>query len=207
MNAGVILLCAGQQSRLAHLGYPKQMIAVAGEPILLRTVRLVREVADRPICVATSGGPLSDVCREHGLSECLVTERSLWRSLERVMRVQRWDQATALLGDVCWSRRLLRYWMQSCSQRPTLYCARLCASTVTGKPYAEHFAVQCTTADLRRLDTRRFNNLRDAARTNVFGGHRAIEQPWDDFTEDFDTPEDVERIVPLLSELVALEAA
>lgn len=207
MSDGVILLCAGQQRRLAHLGYPKQMIAVAGEPILLRTVRLVREVSDLPICVATSGGPLSDVCREHGLAECFALERSLLCGAESVMRAQRWDSATVLLGDVCWSRRMIRHWLRACAERPTLYCARLGPSTITGKAYGEHFAIQCTREDLRRLDARRFFTLRAATRTQVFGGSRAIEQPWDDFTEDFDTPQDVEYLMPLLSELVTREAA
>jgi hypothetical protein len=84
-------------------------------------------------------------------------------------------------------------------------CARHGASEVTGKPYSEHFGCNATLEDLRRLDARRYFCLADAARNNVFGDDRMIEQPRTDFTEDFDTFADVTRLVPLLSECIERE--
>jgi len=204
----VILLCAGEQHRLCKLGYPKQLIRIAAEPILARTVRLVRELLGVPkICVAAAEGVFSGVCAELELCEHVVSGTPLLLSAERIMRAEGFKRAVVLLGDVCWSRALLTHWLDACQKAPTLACARLGPSLVTGKPYSEHFACNCTLEDLRRLDARRFQCLEDAARTNVFGAERLILQPPDDFTEDFDTPEDVVRLQPLLTELALREAA
>jgi len=207
--AAVILLCGGQQQRLFDLGYPKQLIRVAGEPILARTARLVRSLmSDVEIYVAAAAdGTLSGTCREHDLVECVVPHEPMLLNVQRVMESQGLEQATVFLGDVCWSRSLLAKWLDECSNRSTLFCARLGPSAVTGKAYSEHFAIHCTLSDLHRLDARRFFRLEDAARTNVFGAERLVAQPEGDFTEDFDTQEDVQRLVPLLSALVLEEAA
>lgn len=206
MNA--LLLCGGEQHRLIELPYPKQLIAVAGEPILYRTVRLLRELShDCRIFVVARAGILTAACAELGVTECVVDAAPMFSNIQSVMRTHQLESAMTLLGDVCWSRALLYHWLCECENRPTLWCGRIGPSAITSKPYSEHFAVYCTLDDLRRLDARRFYRLEDAARTTVFGEERHVAPPILDFTEDFDTLDDVSRLVPLLTERVLQEAA
>lgn len=202
---GIILLCGGRQERLTGLGYPKQMVAVNNEPILLRTVRLVRSLLDVPICVAAQDQVFTSFCRDHALSECVVDDRPLVMNIERAMRQQEWTSAMALLGDVCWSKRMLARWIEECRADQSMLCMRPGPSLVTGKQYGEHFAVQCALRDLRAVNARRFRHLRDLAHTKPF--QISVYQPADDFTEDIDTPQDIRRIVPLLTQFVRAEAA
>jgi hypothetical protein len=199
---GVLILCAGEQRRLRELGYPKPLIRVAGETLLHRTVRLLREQSPAPIVVVDYVSCLKPVCEDLGIGHQDIDCGALLLSAERAMRLQGFESATILLGDVCWSRALLGQFLGECATRSTLMCARHGASEVTGKPYSEHFGCNAALEDLRRLDARRYFCLADAARNNVFGLDRMIEQPKTDFTEDFDTFSDVNLLVPLLTSLI-----
>lgn len=203
----ILLLCGGDQIRLGDLGYPKQLIPVAGEPLLHRTVRLCREL-ELPAHIGLIGrqGVFTETCLRLGISEWIVESRPMLQNIELTLRAQGLERATVLLGDVCWSRALLRAFLSASLERPTLSCARLGPSPVTGKTYGEHFGLSCTLDDLRRLDARRFYRIEDAARTNVFGAERRLVAPPGDFTEDIDTPGDLLCIAPVLSRLVEAEA-
>lgn len=53
MKRTILIMAQGEQRRLAHLGKPKQLLEVNGEPILRRTLRLLRELDQpQPLIVA-----------------------------------------------------------------------------------------------------------------------------------------------------------
>lgn len=200
----ILLLCGGEQRRLP-IDYPKQLIVVAGETLLARTLRIARSHdPDCTVVLVGRRGVFMDAAAELGIAEHVVEEQPMLFNVQLTMRALQFQCATVLLGDVCWSERMLRGFLSEARKRPTLACARLGPSSVTGKPYSEHFGLSATLEDLRALDARRFYRIEDAARTNVWGAERMLLAPPDDFTEDIDTPEDM-KLVPLLETLVRSE--
>lgn len=205
MARSAVILCGGRQTRLRALGYPKHLIKIGGETLLGRSVRLLRAERVDKIVVVAEAGVLSDECKRLGVIEHATDELPMLLTAERAIVAHSLDETLVLLGDVCWSRGLLELWMSECSMHSPLAVRRTGPSAMTGKPYSEHFGIYCSRYDLRRLDARRFYCLADAVATNVFGSERCLEQPQSDWTEDFDTLEDVAHLTPILERHCAAE--
>ena len=205
MVRSAVILCGGQQTRLRSLGYPKHLIRVAGETLLARSVRLLRDRHVSDIVVVAEPEALSAECQRLGVVEYAREEAPMLLAAERAIVEHAFSEALVLLGDVCWSRHLLNLWIDECALHGPLAVRRTGPSQMTGKPYSEHFGIYCSRYDLRRLDARRFYCLADAVSTNVFGLERTLEQPSSDWTEDFDTPADVAELTPLLERYCAAE--
>lgn len=201
----VILLCAGEQERLHALGYPKQLIRIAGEPILERTVRQLRARGAEHIYCVTPPRVLARACRALDIQQVFSHGVSLMKSAELIYEAHGLDSAWVLLGDVCWSDALLDRWHSVCLTRGSLVCRRVGPSSATGKLYSEHFGLCATRGDFKRFDARRVYRLEEA--TRLAFSESTFEQPPGDWTEDIDTPSDLETIVPILSACALREKA
>lgn len=139
------IMCQGEQRRLAHLGYPKQLIPINSEPILHRTMRLLADysVEEVPWVIGAEAlvedyegpklaqGPklahskLPDPgwCVLDGMLATLVAYCPLRELLRELAPPTGWAAAppriTFLLGDVVWSRAALHGFLAD--KRPVVF--------------------------------------------------------------------------------------
>lgn len=215
-NTRVIIICAGEATRWKdHLGVPKHLIPIDGEPLLNRTVRLLRHFHISDITVVSKDDPRYKIegakqfvatlnYEENADADKFLSSRELWNDQGRTI---------VLYGDVFFSLEALNTIINSKETDWTLFC-RPDASRITGHKWGECFAISFypeshneMTVQLRRTAT-----LWKAGKISRCGGwelYRAmtgrpddkIRHPHlmttnfvkiDDFTEDFDSPEDYE---------------
>ena len=105
----VIIMCAGNGLRWNnHLGVPKQMIELEGEPILHRTIRLLKERGQDDITITI---PSRKYSKEHfgDLDKLGVKTRVGKKGGEmmRFLNVPKSDNALFLYGDVYYSERAI----------------------------------------------------------------------------------------------------
>lgn len=118
------MLAQGQQTRLAQLGFPKQLLplpACGGAPVIGRTARIVRAIqADAEVQVVSRRDVGNAVEAWDASVACLTLEDpgtssllGLWRCLTGDLR---WPGRTVvLLGDVCYSWSCLSSLMRGSS--------------------------------------------------------------------------------------------
>jgi hypothetical protein len=101
----VLILCAGDGTRWGeYLGVPKQLMAINGEALLARTIRLARANGYHDIQIIThderlhmDGAGVFRPARNRWTVETLLSTRELWT-----------DRTLVLLGDVFFTKRAMR---------------------------------------------------------------------------------------------------
>lgn len=191
-----VVLCGGSSGSGRHLR------EVDGERILDRTVRMAAQYAAEVIIVRpegdtryeVGGAVVEDERLDHPLPSVrhmFWPSRHLWASSGRTV---------LLLGDVWFSEDGMRTIMQNRSIIATF--GRMDASELTGCPYGEIWAFAFDSTEHDRID---LAIVRIAKPRAMYGGGtitgwevlKALgASPWieiDDFTEDFDSPEDFRK--------------
>jgi hypothetical protein len=211
----VIIIAAGEALRWNnYLGVPKHFIAIDGEPILARAVRLLRAYGPEIVVVgreerykldgAALYFPVLDP--ENHDADKFLSSRQLWNAFGRTV---------VLYGDAYYTEEAIATIMTYTGRDWTLF-ARFGASRFTGCPYGEcfaqsfwpeqipeHLAALLRVRDLQRrklLDRcggwehyMAMNHVSDADIRHVKFLDRAVMV--DDWTDDFDKPEDYDRFV------------
>lgn len=213
-NTRAIIICAGEGTRWGdYLGVPKHLIEISGEPLLHRTVRLLRDFGIKDIVVVSKDDPRYKVpgssqyvatlnYEENADADKFLSSRHLWNKDGRTI---------VLYGDVFFTLEALNTITKFQETEWTLFC-RPNASRVTGHKWGECFAIsfypdshvemekqlhrtaalwksgqisRCGGWELYRAMTGRPDNK--IRHPHVMTTHyRTI----DDFTEDFDSPQD-----------------
>lgn len=198
-----IVLAHGEQARFTGmLDRPKQLIDLGGESIIARTVRLFRGHVDEVVVIAPWGGTVGPARVEaipypggttlHGLHQT----RHLWNDIDRLI---------VLLGDVVFSTHTRDVVMAA---RSLTFVGREGPNPLTGKPWGELFALVCPRAAIAQLDAVLHEphwqtapgRLRDLAQflRGCAVCPFAMTDIVNDYTDDIDTPEDVEAVLPRL---------
>jgi hypothetical protein len=215
----VIIMAQGQQTRLASLGYPKQLIKVRDEPIIVRAIRLAELVLDPDQCE----GILTNVICGHGLGDKIYEHDMLpWKNihtlaepgdciLDGIAATQLlWgtERTAILLGDVYYTEAAIDRILTD--EREIMFAGTSNITEHNGEIFAMSFARSCQRqlarwlawAPCRQID---YNNISQAGHlryllwaVQAFVGERCpgldFYLPIDDETMDFDTPADLERI-------------
>lgn len=215
-NTRIIIICAGEATRWkSHLGVPKHLIPIAGEPLLHRTVRLLRNLGVKDIQIVSKDDPRYKIPgsnqfvpvlnpKENADADKFLSSRELWNDKGRTI---------VLYGDVFFSLEAMTAIIRSEETDWTLFC-RPEASRITGHKWGECFAISFypESHDEMTVQLRRTATLWKTGKISRCGGwelYRAmtgrpddkIRHPHtmttnfikiDDFTEDFDSPEDYE---------------
>jgi hypothetical protein len=200
----VILMCAGRAERWGkHRGTHKHLVSVNGEMLLDRTLRLVRRHTAAPIVIvafdpeyARPGGEL--FAPRHGPRDFCDTDKFL--SSE-----ERWGASgdTILLyGDVFFTHAAMKTIVTY--DGPHQFFGRREGSYFTGCPWRELFALRFQAAEREWIREQLFavKSKLLAGDLETGGGWALYEQLYggsgdhftviDDFTEDFDFPQDFE---------------
>ena len=201
----VILMCAGRAERWGgYLGVHKHLIAIDGEMLLDRTLRLIREQTDASVTIVAFDPQYSRAGCErfepiHGPEKFFDTDKflsseSLWGST---------GQTILLYGDVYFTEAALRTILAY--EGPHQFFGRREWSYYTGRTWRELFALSFPAAD-RELMRASMTRLRSELQSGTIprgGGwelyHRMHGGGWDhfvaidDFTDDFDFPADYDR--------------
>jgi hypothetical protein len=205
MIGSVILMCAGRAERWGrHLGVHKHLVQVDGEPLLDRTLRLVRRHTPAPIVIVAFDPQYErDGCErfepEHGPLDFCDTDKFL--SAE-----SRWAEVgrtVILYGDVFFTEAAMAAILSYAG--PHQFFGRRERSYFTGRPWREMFALSFP-ADERQWLRQQMLRLREdllSGRSPKGGGWELFHQlhgtKWDnftvidDFTDDFDFPVDFDR--------------
>jgi hypothetical protein len=189
------------------LPYPKQFIPVNGEPIIARTLRLLRElgVEDFPYIVIPKGQ--SELYTFEGTATIELPETpfgGLLFNIDRAVRSSRHQEpVTVLLGDVCWSKRALEQTLDVPAEWEPCIVGRFTGSEVTGKPWDERFAVIARPEFFaRHADA---INLKLLSLTAELSGMNRLSISPTDYTDDIDFPHELEHILPNLMRLAREE--
>jgi molybdopterin-guanine dinucleotide biosynthesis protein A len=210
----VIVFAQGQQRRLPLLATRKQLLAVNGEPIIARTLRLVDEMMSAPPAVkfvvgwpdlerACCRGSLVTLASPGGsIAEGIYQSTALWSPNGRTH---------LLLGDVVYSRATLRAILED--ERRVVAAGTPELSGSTGEVFALSFAAAAapdvieairdlgpaprhnyTGGQLRRV---LWSHMARTGRRDVDGARRydpAVYLTVWDWTMDIDTPEHLREI-------------
>lgn len=201
-NVAVIVLANGDQLRWPPGSIPKQLLEVDSVPIILRTALRFEEslqasarvvTRDLRITSVVGGMRVVNVGETPEQLATLLKARSEWGAKRTV----------CLLGDVYYTDAAIRA-ISECKKDVAFYGRRL-SSKVTGKPYGELVAMAWSSS----LDDQMIHSLecwRD--RSLLWSPYRDFADLWlpetdnylhhipeclteiDDFTDDFDIPED-----------------
>ncbi len=130
----IIILCAGQANRWAPKSL-KQLVPIDGEPLLHRTVRLLRSFEYDDIYIACIDPKLRiEGCKHFTPSDARWTASTLYSSRHL------WDNRTIiLLGDVYYTEESLTKILECPSELK--FIGRLGPSSFTGCPYGEIFGL------------------------------------------------------------------
>lgn len=203
-----LILSAGDGARWGeYLGVPKQLIPIRREPLLYRTVRLVRENGIVDVRIVTHDPRLRvEHCgvfrprRYRWTAETLLSTRHLWSA-----------RTLVLLGDVFYSDQAMDRivnWSE-----PIAIFGRRGPNEYTGCRHGELFAIsvdetmahvlqEAASRAVGHAECGAWGNLwdvyyclvglpLDSARTDD-----RVFQQIQDLTDDFDTPEDYDRAIP-----------
>lgn len=221
----VLLMCQGEQRRLAQLGQPKQLVEINGEPMLARTARLVRQQwSDAEITVIGGGAfghaalaakighrMLADPGR--CIIEGILASRDLWATRDASATPGR---TVILLGDVIWSRAALGRLLADFSHA-LRFAGTSDLSSSRGEVFGVSFDDPAFVVDLAATCPCRRANRSFALQQ---GGHlrrllwwaqhrlglvpqddrtwcHQLYQVVDDYTDDLDTPADLARLPEL----------
>lgn len=216
MNTRAIIICAGEGTRWGdHLGVPKHLIEISGEPLLNRTVRLLQNSGIKDIVVVSKEDPRYKVegatqyipvlnYEDNADADKFLSSRELWNENGRTI---------VLYGDVFFTLEAMNLIVNSPETDWTLFC-RPGASRITGHKWGECFAISFYPDSHAEMEKQlhRTAKLWKTGKITRCGGwelYRAmtgrpdnqIRHPHvmttnykeiDDFTEDFDSPQDYE---------------
>lgn len=216
----VVILCAGNSSRWnSHLGVKwKQLIPVLNQTLLQRTIRQIQGNHQCEIDVLISSRMEKDfheVLKNDRVN--LVTIKKSYINTETpaakyLASVEHWNNSGStviLLGDVWFSDDAIKTILQPRSE-PWLAFGRQRPSSCTGYPYGNFFGVRLAGSEFQRKSIVLLDHLYKAGICNAYGGGWAWSQLMrnedpnirsvgenfieiDDFTEDFDCPDDYIR--------------
>lgn len=219
-----IVLCQGEQYRLAQLGHPKHLLSVGNETILGRTLRLLH-AAGWPAVVI--GGPMLAQETSDGGSRLYTLSEPGYCVLDAIAQLGDFFQdadVRVFLGDVVWSRPAFDSFLQGGSGSESLFFA--------GTPGIDYGQGELFGMGFSRMGRSWMERLvRDAPcrkilpdrgqpghlRNLLFAASSIYELPprmlysdelfipVDDWTCDIDKPEDLDRL-PYLAEQIAREA-
>lgn len=217
-----IIIAAGEGTRWGnHLGVPKHLIRIEGEPILHRTVRLLRKHGVKDVNIvakdrtdyAVAGAqvyvPLLNP--KNGDADKFLSSRALWGEVGKTV---------ILYGDVYFTDDAIDQIVNSPRLDWTLFC-RPEGSEITGAKWGECFAFSFLPMHVPAMEKAldRIVDLWQVGLIDRNGGwelYRAmigrktaeIRRPHimgsnysviDDWTEDFDTPEDYNNFIERLN--------
>jgi choline kinase len=203
----VIILAGGKQSRLQ--GVPdKNMIDVHGQPNLARTLQMLRELGRdvRSVRIVSESlemrrlGESQHFSREQTFTFARPMPTKGQSIVATVCEATAWsagfDRFVVLLGDVIWQQAELAAVMELPARTVAIHRT----NPHTGKSWGECLACVC---DLKSLvDVQGIAALRDLRRQGFFQ-----EVDLGGWSDDIDTPEDMEHRYPVLLELAAKERA
>lgn len=196
----VIIPIGGKGTRWNnHTGVPKYKAVVDGEPILERTVRLIKSYGVDPIILTSS-------IEEYGDIDKIYSSRSKW---------SRDDKTVILFGDTFFTEEAMDKIMTNQDTRWTVY-GRIMGSAYTGKEYGELYGVSFYPESINQMKKciervaklhergtissanlwalyRAMHNFPDDLMDSHFAGTDFVEI--NDFTEDFDWPQDYDKFI------------
>jgi hypothetical protein len=201
----VILMCAGRAERWGkHRGVHKHLVTVNGEKLLDRTLRQVRRHTEAPVVIVAFDAAYSRAGHErfeprHGPMDFCDTDKFLSSR-------ERWGTAgdtVMLYGDVFFTDAAMKTIMSH--DGPHQFFGRREGSYFTGCPWREIFALRFTATEREWLSDQLL-----LIKTRLLAGKIAKGGGWelyehlygssgnrftviDDFTEDFDFPNDFEK--------------
>lgn len=225
----ILIMAQGEQRRLSKLGYPKQLIELAGETIIARTIRLVNEIVNAVEIhehIAVIGHPVITEALRHQRhvitmtlgdpGKCIVdglaATESIWSPI---------DCKTVLLGDVVYSRDAIAKIFAD--RHRLVFSGTSDLSESTGETFSMTW-----NADGEMKELLRTCPCRVRKKGELVGGHlrrllwhamrrrrarndprvswaRELYIPIDDWTDDIDTPDDL-RFLPKLDARIRAEA-
>lgn len=213
-----IIICAGEAKRWGdYLGVPKHLIQINNEPLLHRTVRLLRENGTDEIYIVSKPDPRYWVpgtvqykpelnYQSNADADKFLSSKSLWSDTGRTV---------VFYGDVFFTDEAMTTICSYEGREWTLFC-RPKGSDYTGTPWGECFAQSFYPEHLRAHEAalHRIARLYKRRLINRCGGwehYRAMIGLPDnkirskimkenhvvinDFTDDFDYPEDYQRFI------------
>ena len=206
----VFILADGKGTRWNnHLGIPKHLVEVAGEPLLARTVRLLKERGEHDIIISshneeyTAFAPTTGYRNNHFEIDKIFCTQPDWE----VTRTN-----IFLLGDVFYTEEAIDKIFSEQTETITFF-GREKGSELTGGRYGELFAVKVLPGGTSILEYAcklvkwqfvngiisrcklwelyRLTRATDLTAHVIKGGFVSI----DDWTEDIDSPSDYERFI------------
>ncbi len=204
-NIRVLLLCAGKGDRWKnHLGVPKQLIEFHGEPILHRTVRLLRFNGVKDILCVTRDPKL------HAPSTVMFKPHACRWTVETIASTQTlWSERTViLLGDVYFTHRAIQKIISF--KGDIAIFGRASPSVYTACGHRELFAISFNAVGTKSVK-KAINTTLKAVKSGAWGNlwdiyHSIAGLPLDsgcvepllfrsidDLTNDFDTPMNYKR--------------
>lgn len=182
----IVIMCQGQQRRLADLGHPKHLLKVGDQTILGRTVSMLFHVdqalrqAGRETALDIVGppelgsavghashpmigrGPLDRESPGNCIVDGLLATRKLWANDVH-------GRTVILLGDVVWSRRALAAVLSD--PRPIVFAGTSALSASQGEVFALAFDNSQAVVKLCETCPCRVDGTRKRTFPRMLGGH------------------------------------
>ena len=201
-----IIMAAGSANRWGnYLGVPKQLIKINGEPLLHRTIRLLRENGVKDIIVTVpKKGYFGDIGVEEveGVSGCEV---------DKFLNAKQYSGGIFIWGDCYFTESAIKKIVSN--KKDLMFFGRRGASKITGKRCGELFAVKTNNEFFKKAEEikKHKEKMRRCAswelytyitegvipyknfRKYVKGGVGKRFVHIDDETDDFDYPRDYDR--------------
>lgn len=222
VSTRAIIIAGGESTRWGnYLGVPKHLVKVNGEPILHRTVRLLKEQGIKDIYIVARSSRYQvngtsiyrpKITPEWSDADSFLSSRELWNKEGRTI---------VLLGDVYFTEEAMKTIVSLKWREWRLFC-RAEASEITGCLYGECFAWSFWPEHLAEHEAALWRIVKlfkegKINRNNGWEHYRAmIGRPDDkvrkphimegryneinDFTEDFDYPEDYREFMKRFKE-------
>jgi molybdopterin-guanine dinucleotide biosynthesis protein A len=213
MKTTVIIMAQGQQTRLASLGYPKQLIEVRGEPIIRRMMRLaIKELNPywelNTICSHDLGERLAGAGPWDGLHTLTEPGDCILDGIAATQLLWGTGRTVILLGDVYYTEQAMDAILTD--EREIMFAGTSNLTEYNGEIFAMSFSRSCQRqlarwlawAPCRQIE---YNRISQAGhlRHLLWIVQAFVEErcpgldhylPIDDETMDFDTPADLEKI-------------
>jgi CTP:molybdopterin cytidylyltransferase MocA len=227
VTTAVFILAAGAQTRLVGvLDHPKGLLHLgstalpSGETIVERTARLAKTWFTEDVSLVIPPDVISwqILCTRHNLHRVIAPGDHALPLLDRVRGLlDGWRSSTPdcfifLLGDVVYSEATLGGPVFDAAHNHRLaLIGRRGPNFVTGKTWGEVYALVVPVLTgpfvVSVIDylKEQGNNLKLWDLTEALGTAHFVEVDPSDFTDDIDTPEDLEHVLPKLRAAVAAE--
>jgi len=214
-----IIIAAGEGSRWGdYTGVPKHLVKVDGEPILYRTIRLLKENSVNEIIVV---GPLDSRYNPNGVNLFVPVKHQEYADADKFLSSEiLWNhvgRTITLFGDVFFSKDAITKIVSNNRTSWTVF-GRSGRSEFTGTPYGEIFAHSFFPNDIpkhkeclnilvdavKAKDAKKGNGwehykvMRGVRGRDIKKSKNIIDENFieiDDWTEDFDFPEDYDRFI------------